>query len=73
MEPWSPRQSGFSARYDAPRDQWDWLLRGVDPLVFRIQQEMKQPVHQRPVFMSLSVFADKFRRGVYIYLPLFSK
>jgi len=53
----------YQQRYEIPRDDWPWALRGKDPTTYEIMQAEAGPEDTRPVFLALTVYMDKFRRG----------
>ena len=53
----------YEEKYSIPRADWDWALRGKDPVSYAIMQEDRGPPDGRPLFFTLCLYMDKFRRG----------
>lgn len=53
----------YEDTYGIPRGDWEWALRGKDPLTWRLLQQDRGHPRARPLFFSLTIYMDKFRRG----------
>ena len=63
-------EEGYEQKYEIPREDWDWALRGKDKLSWKLLQEDKGPPASRPLVFNLTLYMDKFRRGMRYFFPL---
>jgi len=62
--------NSYEQRYEIPRVDWPWALRGKDPTTWEIMEAEAGPEDARPLFLSLTIYMDKFRRGWYVFWSL---
>ena len=54
----------YVQKYGIPRADWPWALTGKDPKSYELLQQDKGPPDTRPLFFKLTLYMDKFRRGL---------
>jgi hypothetical protein len=57
---WHPAEAGFAEKYDVPREDWWWRLRGVDPMAARLTELENKKTGS---LAALQFSMDKFHRG----------
>ena len=58
-------EATYEERYGIPRRDWPWALRGKDRLTYQLLQQEAGPEDSRPLYFSMTLYMDKFRRGKY--------